>query len=79
MATGLNPSLGLRAVIDYAHQFVSGTQTSDIGAFDFGAALDFDFRALTPVPLGLLAGYKLTVPTSGDGLGHQFTFGLFYT
>jgi hypothetical protein len=78
-AMGLTPSLGLRAVIDYAQEFVSGTQTSNSGALDLGAALDFDFHALAPVPLGLLAGYKVSVPTSGDGLGHQFTFGLFYT
>ncbi len=46
---------------------------------DLGAALDFDLHALAPVPLGLLAGYEVSVPASGDGLGHQFAFGLFYT
>jgi hypothetical protein len=78
-ATGLNASLGLRGVVDYQQEYVRSTGTSSNGSFDLGAALDFDLRTLTPLPLGLLAGYKLTVPTSGDSLGHQFTLGLFYT
>ena len=79
IAIGLNPSLGLRGVIDYTQEFVRSTETSSNGAFDLGAAVDFDLRSLTPLPLGLLAGYKVTVPTSRDSWGHQFTLGLFYT
>ena len=77
-AMGLGPALGLRAVVDYVHESVSGTQASSNGAIGLGAALDFDFHALTPVPLGLLAGYKLSMPTAGV-VGHQLSFGLFYT
>jgi hypothetical protein len=76
---GLSPSLGLRGVIDYEQAFVKGTTSSSDGTLNIGAAVDFDLHSVTPLPLGLLAGYKLSVPTSGDSLGHQITLGLFYT
>jgi hypothetical protein len=79
VATAINASLGLRGVIDYVQEFVRSTENSSSGAFDVGAAVDFDLRSVIPLPLGLLAGYELTVPTSGDSWGHQFTLGLFYT
>jgi hypothetical protein len=79
VAIGLSPSLGLRGVIDYEQQFVKSTTSSSDGTFNVGAAVDFDLHSVIPLPLGLLGGYKLTVPTSGDSLGHQFTLGLFYT
>jgi hypothetical protein len=79
VAMGISPSLGLRGVVDYVQEFVTSTPSSRNGAVDLGAALDVDLRALTAVPLGLLAGYKLMVPTSGDGWGHQLALGVFYT
>jgi hypothetical protein len=78
-AAGLSPSLGVRGVIDFQQEYVKSTTDTSSGTFDLGAALDFDLRALTSLPVGLLGGYKLSVPTSGDSWGHQFTVGLFYT
>jgi hypothetical protein len=79
LATALIPSLGLRGAIDYQQEYVRSADSSSNGAVDVGTALDFDLGSLAPLPLGLLAGYELTVPTSGDSWGHQFTVGLFYT
>jgi hypothetical protein len=79
-AMALDPSLGLRGVIDFEEDInKSGGASTNTGSIDVGAAVDVDLRSLTTLPLGLLAGYKLTVPTTGDGWGHQVTLGLFYT
>ena len=79
-AVGLSPSIGLRGAIDFEEDVnKSGGQSANTGVIDLGTAVDFELRSVTPLPLGVLAGYKVTIPTSGDSWGHQLTLGLFYT
>lgn len=73
---------GVTANLSYA--FV--TQNLNAGsvsgqAFGLGVALDFDFYAISNVPIGLQAVFTWTAPTSGTNLQHVSDLGggIFYT
>jgi hypothetical protein len=73
---------GVTANLSYA--FV--TQNLNAGsvsgqAFGLGVALDFDFKAISDVPIGLQAVFTWTAPTSGTNLQHVSDLGggIFYT
>jgi hypothetical protein len=75
-------SLGFQLMARYEHTFRerSGLQRQD--AFVGGAAADFDFRALTPLPLGVLLAYQVTAPFGSldrKDRSNYFDAGLFYT
>ena len=75
-------SFGVTANVSYA--FV--TQQRNNGdfsgqAFGLGVALDFDFKAVSDVPIGLQGVFTWVAPTSGGGLQHVSDLGggIFYT
>jgi hypothetical protein len=52
------------------------------GLFSVGATANVDFQRISPVPIGVLAGYQLnTLPNSGDNATDisAFSFGVGYT
>ncbi|BDG05635.1 hypothetical protein [Anaeromyxobacter oryzae] len=66
--------------------YVRATQTKTGSTFDgqamfLGGAADFDFRAISSVPIGLMAQINWTAPFSGTGLQHVTDVGggIFYT
>lgn len=64
----------------YASQRINGTTfTGD--AFQLGAALDYDFAAISSVPVGLQVQFSWIAPFSGSALQHVSDIGggLFYT
>lgn len=64
----------------YASQRLNGTTfTGD--AFQLGAALDFDFAAISSVPVGLQVQFSWIAPFSGSALEHVSDVGggIFYT
>lgn len=72
-------SLGVAATARYEHTFGERTPLSRDDAILGAAAVDFDFRAISPVPIGLLASYQAAVPLNGDQAGHTLDGGVFYT
>jgi hypothetical protein len=77
------PALGLTANVAYiyADQTVNGSKSSG-NALSLGVAADFDFRAISPVPIGLQAQFTWTAPSgSGSGMQHVTDLGggIFYT
>jgi hypothetical protein len=76
------PALGVTGNVSYinATQHLNGTDfTGD--ALAVAVALDFDFRAISSVPIGLQAQFSWTAPNGGSALQHVSDFGggIFYT
>jgi hypothetical protein len=76
------PALGVtaNALYIYANQHVNGRNFSG-DAFQLGIALDWDFAAISSVPVGLLFEYTWLAPFSGEALQHVSDIGggIFYT
>ncbi len=73
---------GVTAYLSYAFVTENLNAGSVSGqAFGLGVALDFDFYAISNVPIGLQAVYTWTAPTSGTSLQHVSDLGggIFYT
>ncbi|HTP50049.1 MAG TPA: hypothetical protein VMK42_05070 [Anaeromyxobacteraceae bacterium] len=73
---------GITANFSYAfisQDLSSGTFSGQ--ALGLGVALDFDFKAISDVPIGLQAVFAWTTPTSGTNLQHVTDLGggIFYT
>ncbi|MGZ6060010.1 MAG: hypothetical protein ACXWLP_11165 [Myxococcaceae bacterium] len=73
---------GITANVSYA--FVSQDLSSGSfsgQSFGLGVALDFDFKAISDVPIGLQAVFAWTAPTSGGNLQHVSDLGggIYYT
>ncbi len=73
---------GITANVSYA--FVSQDLNSGSfsgQSFGLGVALDFDFKAISDVPIGLQAVFAWNAPTSGGNLQHVTDLGggIFYT
>jgi hypothetical protein len=76
------PALGVTANASYiyASQRINGTTfTGD--AFQVGTALDFDFAAISSVPVGLQVQFSWIAPFNGSALQHVSDVGggIFYT
>jgi hypothetical protein len=77
-------ALGLTANFGYLYKEL---RLSSVGAVDhqnglqFGIAADFDFAKISSVPLGLLAGYRVSAPIGESDLEKidDVTGGIFYT
>ena len=76
------PALGVTANGSYidARQHLSG-ETFYGQALQLGAALDWDFGAISSVPIGLQVQFSWIAPISGSGLQHVSDIGggIFYT
>jgi len=73
---------GITANVSYAfvnQDLNSGTFSGQ--SFGLGVALDFDFKAISNVPIGLQAVFAWNAPTSGSNLEHVSDLGggIFYT
>ena len=75
-------ALGVTANASYlwANQHLNGKNSSG-DAFQLGTALDFDFLAISPVPVGLQFQFSWISPFSGEALQHisDIGGGIFYT
>ncbi len=75
-------ALGVTAHVGYAWATASGTG-GDFNAqgANFGLALDFDFRAISSVPIGLMTQFRWSVPVNTTELQHVTDAGggVFYT
>jgi hypothetical protein len=78
---GLTPALGLVAEARFLwSRRVSGEETELIRrAVLLAGALDFDLDPLLRVPVGFVASYLASVPTSDGDTTHEVGFGVFYT
>jgi hypothetical protein len=79
---GLTPYLGLQAEARYlwATRVSGDIETVVRRAVLLGTALDFDLDPLWRVPIGLVASYVASVPTtSEDSTVHEAGLGVFYT
>jgi hypothetical protein len=79
-AFALHRALGL---VGNLHYVAETGATADLGgqrdAYALGAALDFDLRAISPVPLGLAASFRLLDRwLDGVGPNREFNMGLYY-
>jgi hypothetical protein len=76
-------SLGLTANVSYSYSSVDtkGSGVVNEGAMSFGAALDFDFRSITTVPVGLQALWntEATLEEGGVSSFSDLGGGVFYT
>jgi hypothetical protein len=76
-------ALGLTANAGYVFRSLrlSGTNIADQSGVVVAAVVDFDFGRISPVPLGLNAGYRLTTPLGNNGVIRvdDISGGLFYT
>jgi hypothetical protein len=76
-------SLGLTANAGYLYKSlkVSGVTKSSQNAIRFAAAADFDFGKISPVSIGLLAGYRITAPAGSDEIPitQDLSAGISYT
>lgn len=81
LAVAPHRSVGMLFELNYAHSFSFGDGPVGTPTVSLGGALSFDLGALAPVPLGLLLGYRLDLPTVMDAapLAHNLSGGLFYT
>jgi hypothetical protein len=74
--------LGIQVMTRYEHTFRDRLDLIRTDAVVAAAAVDFDFKALSPVPVGLLAAYQVAVPFGDDDrtdLWHSLNGGIFYT
>ena len=82
-AFALHKSLGLVTAIDYSYSTpTASVPTQQLSKLQFGAALDFDLNAITPVPVGFQASYLLVVPVGGGDQNfgsNTVDLGIFYT
>jgi hypothetical protein len=79
---GLTPALGLVTEARFLwSRRVSGDETELLRrAVLLAAAVDLDLDPLWSVPIGFVASYQASVPTSGDSdTTHDVGFGVFYT
>lgn len=76
------PSLGITGNVAYAHlsQKQHGT-TFDADTLSLGVSTDYDFGAVSSVPIGLMLQFSWTAPISGSGVQHVTDLGggIFYT
>jgi hypothetical protein len=74
-------TLGLTANVAYQHVTSGGDTTVEGDAFYMAGAIDYDFGAMSSVPIGLQVQASWTAPFSGNGLQHVTDFGggIFYT
>jgi hypothetical protein len=75
-------SLGVTANVGYEWATASSSRGGYSGeAVNLGLAVDFDFAAISSVPIGLQAQFHWQAPTTGDGLQHVTDAGggVFYT
>jgi len=77
------PALGVTANVAYIHQSQdqNSGQSLSADAMSLGLATDFDFRAISTVPVGLMLQFNWTAPVNGQGLQHVTDIGggVFYT
>jgi hypothetical protein len=76
------PSLGIQAMARYEHTFRERSTLEREDAFIGAAAVDFDFRAISRVPIGLLVAYQFATPFGQEDrtdLWHYLNGGIFYT
>jgi hypothetical protein len=75
-------ALGVTANASYiwANQHLNGSNSSG-NAFQLGTALDFDFKAISEVPVGLMFQFSWIAPFNGEALQHVSDIGggIFYT
>ncbi|MBI2896498.1 MAG: hypothetical protein HYY06_23270 [Deltaproteobacteria bacterium] len=80
-AVALHDAVGVWASIGYRHEFTrtDDTKSSD-GSLKVGGALSVDFNPVTPLPVGLLGTYAVTIPFADDAQKvHELTAGFLYT
>jgi hypothetical protein len=73
------PALGLSANLSYVYASISGMGE---GGFFMGTAVDFDFKAISRVPVGLQASLATLIPFGGHDSSFDYTdlgLGVFYT
>jgi hypothetical protein len=76
-------ALGVTGNLSYSFASVGGSQESGaVGGIAVGAAVDYDFMAISPVPIALQASFTTLIPVTG----HDVTWGysdfggaIFYT
>jgi hypothetical protein len=81
-AWGITPALGLVAEARFLWSRRTSGEETDLlrRAFLLGGAVDFDLDPLWRVPIGFVASYLASVPTTSDGdTTHDVGFGVFYT
>lgn len=81
VAVALHRFVGVYFDFRYAHIFddSSGAQET-YGEFYGGAAVSLDFRAISPLPFGILGAYRMSVPAvARPELTHDVSAGFFYT
>jgi hypothetical protein len=80
-AVALHRFIGVYFDFRYAHIFDDGANGRQAyGEFYGGAAVSMDFRAISPIPFGILGAYRMTVPAvSRPELTHEVSAGFFYT
>ncbi|MFO0625391.1 MAG: hypothetical protein U0325_07195 [Polyangiales bacterium] len=80
-AVALHRFVGVFFDFRYAHIFDGGGNGRQaFGEFYGGAAVSMDFRAISPLPFGILGAYRMTVPAvSRPELTHDVAAGFFYT
>jgi hypothetical protein len=74
-------TLGLTANVAYQHLSSTGASNVSGNAINFAAAADYDFGAMSSVPIGLQMQVSWTVPFSATGVQHVTDLGggIFYT
>jgi hypothetical protein len=74
-------TLGLTANVAYQHFSSGGTNEVNGDAMYLAAAADFDFGAMSSVPVGLQLQFSWTAPVNGTGVQHVTDLGggIFYT
>jgi hypothetical protein len=75
-------ALGFELMARYEHAFRIGGGLTREDAFVGAGTVDLDLRAISPVPIGLLAGYQVAVPFGSRDtteLWHAIDGGVFYT
>jgi hypothetical protein len=75
-------ALGITGNVAYAHLSQKQHDTTfDADTVSLGASTDFDFGAISSVPVGLMLQFSWTAPVSGSGVQHVTDLGggVFYT
>ena len=77
------PALGLTGNVAYVYKSLrlSDTTISDQSGVQFAVGADFDFGKISTVPIGVLAGWRITAPVGDNGIPtiNDLSGGVFYT
>jgi hypothetical protein len=74
--------LGFQLSARYERAFRMGGDLSRQEAFVGGGAVDFDLRAISPVPIGFVGAYQVAVPFGSEDRSdfwHYLNAGIYYT